>query len=141
MLTKKTFSILVGIIIIFLLVAVFLGREVIVLKERLASQTSISEEEVKTLVETVGRVIILPEREIPNVATVSDPSKLKDQPFFAKAKLGDKVLIFPQSMKVILWRPSVEKIVEVSTLTTTSPQDASSISQVDDSTQSTEPAE
>ena len=47
------------------------------------------------------------------MATVSDLEKLKDQPFFAKAKIGDKVLIYTDAKKAILYDPVNDKIVEV----------------------------
>jgi len=72
-----------------------------------------TQKEVKILVEKVGKLIELPTNETPTVATVSDKEKLKDQIFFAKAANGDKVLIFTQSGKAILYRPSVNKIIEV----------------------------
>jgi hypothetical protein len=57
--------------------------------------------------------MVLPADETPTIATVSDPEKLKDQPFFANAKKGDKVLIFSNSAKAILYSPTEDKIVEV----------------------------
>ena len=76
----------------------------------------ITEEEVRQLVAKVGRLMILPEGETPTVATVADPEKLKDQPFFANAKVGDKVLIYTNSKRAILYDPSADKIVEVAPL-------------------------
>lgn len=72
-----------------------------------------AEEEVKKLVTTVGKLIILPTGETPTIATVSDPEKLQDQLFFAKAKVGDKVLIYTNTKKAILYDPVEKKIVEV----------------------------
>jgi len=72
-----------------------------------------TQKEVKILVEKVGKLIELPSNETPTVATVSDKEKLKDQSFFAKSQNGDKVLIFTQGKKAILYRPSVNKIIEV----------------------------
>ncbi len=72
-----------------------------------------AQEEVKTLVEKVGKLIELPTNEVPTVATVSDKEKLANQPFFTKAANGDKVLIFTQGGKAILYRPSVNKIIEM----------------------------
>ena len=75
-----------------------------------------TDKEIKELVGDIGRYLILPTNETPTLATVSDPEKLKSQPFFANAQIGDKVLIYTASKKVILWRPSISKIVEISGL-------------------------
>ncbi len=63
--------------------------------------------------EAVGRLIVLPEDEVPTIATVTDLEALQGQPFFANAKLGDKVLIFAKAGKAILYDPVEQKIVEV----------------------------
>lgn len=69
--------------------------------------------EVAALVEEVGMIMVLPDGEVPTIATVSDPELLKDQAFFRNAKEGDKVLIYTTAGKVILYDPEVKKIVEV----------------------------
>ena len=74
------------------------------------------QEETERLMRTVSQLIILPENQIPTVATVLDPEKLKDQPFFAKAKKGDKVLIYTNAKKAILYDPAGNKIIEVAPL-------------------------
>lgn len=71
-------------------------------------------EQIAELVSKVGKLMVLPINEQPTIATVSDPSKLKDQPFFANAQTGDKVLIYEKSGKAILYNPALDKIVEVS---------------------------
>lgn len=73
----------------------------------------IAQEEVRALVARVGQLLVLPEGEDPTVATVQEPERLKDQPFFAKAKKGDKVLIYTNAKKAVLYDPAANKIVEV----------------------------
>lgn len=84
-------------------------------QELLKNPTEAARQEVKMLVERVGKFIELPNEE-PTVATVSDKEKLADQPFFQKAENGDKVLIYTQARKAILYRPATNKIIEVSTV-------------------------
>lgn len=81
----------------------------------------VGQDEVKKVVEEVGKLIDLPAGEVPTLATVVDVSKLKDQPFFQKAKNGDKVLIYTNAQKAILYDPVAKKIKEVGPLNTGSP--------------------
>lgn len=88
---------------------------------RVKTQVSITKEaqdETKKLIEEVGKLIELPKDEEPTIATVTDTEKLKDQPFFQKAKAGDKVLIYPKAQKSILYDPKNKRIVEAGFFTT-----------------------
>ena len=69
--------------------------------------------EAAALVDKVGKLIQLPTTETPTIATVSDVSKLEGQAFFINAKNGDKVLIFAQTKEAILYRESINKIIQV----------------------------
>ena len=73
----------------------------------------ILQKEEDELIRQVGELISLPEGEKPSVATVTDEEKLGDQVFFKNAKEGDKVLIYTNARKVILYRPSEDRVVEV----------------------------
>lgn len=74
------------------------------------------EEEIYDIISRVGKLIILPENETPTVATVKDADSLKDQPFFATAKNGYKILIYTQAKKAILYDPEANILVEVAPL-------------------------
>jgi hypothetical protein len=75
--------------------------------------TQAAQQETDSVVAAVGKLIVLPTGEKPTLATVTDPEKLKDQPFFANAKAGYKVLIYTNAKKAILYDPTANKIVEV----------------------------
>lgn len=72
-----------------------------------------AQEEVAKLVAQISKLMVLPDGEQPTVATVTDIDKLKDQPFFANAKNGNKVLIYTGAKKAILFDPITQKIIEV----------------------------
>lgn len=73
----------------------------------------VTQDETNATIGAVGKLIVLPTGETPTLATVTDPEKLKDQPFFASAKTGYKVLIYTNAKKAILYDPAANKIVEV----------------------------
>ncbi len=82
----------------------------------------VAKQETRDLVASVAKLIVLPEGENPTIATVTDPEKLKDQPFFANAQAGDRVLIYTNSRKAILYSPKENKIVEVAPLNIGNPK-------------------
>ncbi len=86
----------------------------------LGDATNATAEASQLLVE-VGKLMVLPENEQPTIATVTDLEKLKDQPFFAKAQVGDKVLIYTSAKKAILYRPTENKIIELAPLSVSQP--------------------
>lgn len=88
-------------------------------KKLLRNPSGLAAEEQRALVAHVGNIIELPSGEQPTIATVADKTKLQNQPFFLRSENGDKVLIFQQSKKAILFRPSSGKVIEVSTLSFT----------------------
>jgi len=73
-------------------------------------------EEERSLVAQIGKIIDLPEDEEPTVATVTDPGQLSNQQFFNKAIEGDKLIVYENSGKAILYRPSENRVVEVGSI-------------------------
>lgn len=81
-------------------------------KKLLQNPDAAAKEELKATVEKVGKLMDLP-KEQPTLATVSDKTKLKDQPFFANSQNGDQVLLYTEKKIAILYRPSINKIIAV----------------------------
>lgn len=74
---------------------------------------SVAKEEIKELVSKLSKLVVLPEGEEPVVATVTDKEKLKDQPVFAKAENGDKILIYSKAQKAYIYRPGSNLLIDV----------------------------
>ncbi len=77
------------------------------------NDTPILTDDKATIIQNIGNHVTLPVGEEPVFATVTDPLKLADQPFFLSAETGDKVLVFPKAKKAILYRPSTDRIIEM----------------------------
>jgi hypothetical protein len=60
----------------------------------------------------VGRHYLLPTNEQPVLATVTDRTQVTT-PFLKQAQDGDKILIYPTAKVVIIYRPSIDRIVAV----------------------------
>ncbi len=84
--------------------------------------------EVEGIISEISKLIELPSGEIPTIATVTDKTKLQNQTILKKAENGDKVVIYAQAQKAILYRPSTKKIVDVVPVNTATPTPVSIIS-------------
>lgn len=110
--TKQKFLNMV--MLLALLVAVALGGYFYYKLHNLQrNNQEVAKKEAKDLLGKVARLYLIPTGEEPTVATVSDPLKLKDQAFFSSSQKDDKVLIFTEAGKAVLYRPSIDKIIEV----------------------------
>lgn len=111
---QKFMKVVVPLVAIIAIVAAgYLFNQVRILKK---NPQAVAQKEVADLTAKVGKLVVLPAGETPTVATVSDPEALKDQAFFASAQKGDKVLIFAQAKKAILYSVTLNKIIEVAPL-------------------------
>ena len=89
-------------------------KKVLIEKNSAAGEQSPAKSELQALKEEIGKIYELPQDEEPILATVTDIEKVKVQQFFAKAQNGDKVLIYTNNKKAVLYRPSSKKLIEVS---------------------------
>lgn len=116
---EKNRTVMVAIVVLVIFILGSLGASFYFYqkyKKAVSNPAAVSLEEAREITEKIGKFIELPE-ESPTLATVSNKEKLQNQPFFSKAENGDKVLIYSQVGKAILYRPSTNKIIEVTSLT------------------------
>lgn len=83
-------------------------------QKQIQAPTVVSDEASRQIIASIGKLIDLPMDEEPTVATITNVEQLRDQPFFKKAKNGDNVLIYTKAGKAILYRPGINKIIDVS---------------------------
>lgn len=114
----------------WLLVAVLLAFGIFMLLQyREASQKlqhntpAAAAQQANDVIAKVRKLVVVPENETPTVVTVRNVDTLKTQAFFAKAKNGDKVVVYSKQKQAILYRPNTNQIVNISTVsqTTASP--------------------
>lgn len=78
-----------------------------------SSLSILQEQKSDQLIERVSMHVLVPTSEKPTIATVSDPEPLRGQPFFDHAEKGDKVLVYPNAKRAVLYRPSLDRVVEI----------------------------
>ncbi|HSX46974.1 MAG TPA: hypothetical protein VLF87_03235 [Patescibacteria group bacterium] len=118
---KKTILLIVDVLIIVGLAAFggFYFKKYRDLKNHPVSANQAAQAEVDRTIAAVGKLYALPKDEKPTVATVTDKEATKKQygHFFDNAENGDISLIYTQAKLAILYRPSTNKIVNVSSVT------------------------
>ncbi|MCL2110422.1 hypothetical protein FWH30_02485 [Microgenomates group bacterium] len=75
--------------------------------DKSASQAHQEAQDVKA---KAARLIQLPDEDA-TIATVQDASKLSGQDFFVNAQDGDRVLIFSEAKKAVIYRESADLII------------------------------
>lgn len=126
--TKETVikpQVIIVIVVVFLFLSfagfgifkyIQLEKELNDLKASPDKMQEVVQEDQKAILEKVSKLMVLPQDEVPTVATVTDITLVRDQPFFASAQNGDKVIIFTKAKKAILYRPSTNKIINFSSI-------------------------
>jgi hypothetical protein len=127
--SKKSVAIVVGVLVVITIIVLLFIQNNRSQKEisRLKTQVVATEQqEAQTLVTLVGKLVELPTDETPTIATVTDKEKLSGQSFFSRSENGDRLLIYPKIRKVYLYRPSINKLIDIAPIsldqTTPTPQ-------------------
>lgn len=131
---KKGRRTVAKVLVLIVLVAAIGLCVVLFLKYREAVDTNPKNVEQKT-VETVSKLVEVPE-EKPTVVTVQDAAKLSNPELASRAKDGDRLLVYAESRRVVMYRPSNGKIVDILSIkdqTTTTPTGTAPIEQEENS--------
>lgn len=123
-LKKSRIFLVLVVLIIAAIPSYYFYNKSIQAERRLKDPNTANQEVIDEVVKKVSRLILLPTNEQPTLASVSDVDKVKGQAFFANAENGDKVLVYTQARKAILYRPSKDIIVEVAPLNVSSLEDS-----------------
>lgn len=118
--TKKTIlRVLLGLLLLLVIGAGIYGVKVFLdsqqkikeLQDKLEVSRTTETGDPQVIVDKVSRHMVLPKGQ-PSLVTIANVELLKkDQPFFAQASNGDKLLVYPD--KVILYSPSLDRIIDI----------------------------
>ncbi len=78
-----------------------------------SAKPSDTKAESQSVVKAVGKLYIIPTDESPTVAAIQDKTKLSGQAFFKDARNGDYVLVYAKAKTALLYRKSINKLVNV----------------------------
>ena len=78
----------------------------------------------QSVLDAVSRIVYISPNEPVKTATVADKYQLPQDPFFAQAEDGDKIIILTDKQKAILYRPSINKVIDISSVELDAPTSA-----------------
>lgn len=103
---QKTILVLSALVVIMVCASVLL----FVKYKREANTNPVTQQQ--QLTKQLGSLIEMP-NEAPVITTVLDRSKLTNATLAGKAHNGDTLFIFPKSKRLVLYRPSDKKVVDM----------------------------
>lgn len=106
---EKTLAAIV--ILCALLPAIVLYKDYVKTTLQTASVPTLGEVKVKQLTERLNQLVELPSSEPPRFAKVDDPKAINDALFFVDLQKDDEILYYDKSQKVIVYRPSTDRVV------------------------------
>lgn len=116
--SNKTTAVLLLIVIMLIAALTLTGLQYKKTKDTLKKlssaegQQELAKKETNALLEKVGKLMVLPGDEDPIVATITDKDLLsKEQPFYANASNGDRVIAYIRARKAIIYDPIRNVIV------------------------------
>lgn len=114
------FKISIGVLIVLLVITGIVAGFIYVKYQasqqelaKLSNPQELANKQTQALIVKVGKLIELPTNETPTIVSVTNASKLKGQPFFSNVVNGDDILIYTKAKKAIIYRESINKVIEV----------------------------
>ncbi|MFA6415980.1 MAG: hypothetical protein WCW56_00655 [Candidatus Paceibacterota bacterium] len=108
---QKGFNFIPAIVILAVLLALGFGGYYYYSKN---NQNQSEDKQIAALEKKIGKLIVLPTGEKPILATIKDAAALSaQQPFFAGAQNGDKLLVYSQARKAFIYSETTGKLVNV----------------------------
>jgi cell division protein FtsL len=107
---RKTLSKVIKVVLALIVLAVVAFASIKIYSSLTMTDADRAVAETERTRDDVAKLMDLPSEE-PTITTVSDAENLKKQPFFAATENGDKILIFIEARKVVLYRPSTNRII------------------------------
>jgi hypothetical protein len=112
---------LIGALLLLLVLACGSSAFLFFKYQRAVNNTSAKEAE--SIARRIGDIISLPDGK-PAVSTVLDKAKLTNETLKERAENGDKLLIYVKAKRLILYRPSTEKVIDMLTIQDGQPSSA-----------------
>lgn len=90
--------------------------------------TKLDTTDVTSVQKKVAHHLVLPVGELPAVLMVTDPSKVSIE-FLKQSKEGDVVLVYQKAKKVIIYRPSIDRIIDIGPVAIDTPKGGTELSE------------
>ena len=110
-----------------ILIGVFLilSVSILVLISRVRSAPTPNLENLNEVKMAISKHYVLPSDEEPALATVTDKSKLNSV-LANKTENGDRILIYQKNQQAIIYRPSIDRVVDVTPVQIDAPETGTS---------------
>lgn len=113
MTTTKFFKIIL-LLISYAIVAFVVWKYTLKTQQSAEYQQAQAQKQVEMIIKKVQQLAVLPTDETPQIAVIQDVDALKkNQDFFTDAQNGDKILVYAQARKAIIYREEENKIVNI----------------------------
>lgn len=109
-------------IALFVVLAVGFGYYFMQYRKLVKDPKAEAKAKTEQVIKKISLLAVIPNDPNAVLANVTDITKLKGQPFFNDAQNGDEIVIFPGAMRAVLYRPSINKIINIGPLSS-SPND------------------